>query len=68
MITLNAEIKALQDRAEKARLLYKRKLITRCQAVSEIQPYVEAFNEKSQSIAKKYNQRPKLMNISSFLR
>lgn len=65
---MNAEIKALQDRAEKARLLYKKKLISRCQAELEIKPYIEAFNEKSQLIAKKYNQRPKLMNISSFLR
>lgn len=65
---MNDEVKALKDRADKARILYKRNLITRDEAIAEIKPYIEVFNEKSKAIAKKYNQRPKLLNVASYLR
>lgn len=65
---MNDEIKALKDRADKARILYKKNFITREEAIAEIKPYIEVFNKKSKAIAKKYNQRPKLLNIASYLR
>jgi hypothetical protein len=61
-------IKSLKDRADKARILYKKNLITREEAIAEIKPYIEACNKKSEAIAKKYKQRPKLLNVASYLR
>lgn len=33
-----------------------------------IDPYIQTFNEKSKELAKKYNQRPKLISFSIFVR
>lgn len=58
----------LLDRADAARLLYKKNLITREEAIKCIKPYVEAYNTTSKEIAKKYNMSPKKIHIASFLR
>jgi hypothetical protein len=65
---VNKDIKALKDRADKARLLYKKNMITRAEAHAEIIPYILLYNKRSEKIAKKYNQHPKLMNFSSYVR
>ncbi len=61
-------IKALKDRADKARLLYKKNMITRAEANAEIMPYILAYNEKSKVIAKKYGVRPGQLNFNSYIR
>lgn len=38
------------------------------EAKKEAAPYIEAFNNKSKEIAKKYNQRPKMLNVAGFFR
>lgn len=65
---MRSEIKILLERAEIARLSYKKNLITREEAKKEIMPYITAYNEKAKQIAKKYNAKPKLINFSSFIR
>lgn len=60
--------KLLKENADKARMLYRSNLISREEAVKDIQPFIETFNAKSKEIAKKYNQRPKTISVISFLR
>jgi hypothetical protein len=33
-----------------------------------VKPYIELVNSKSKEIAKKYNQKPRLVSVSGFLR
>ncbi len=47
--------KLLKERADKARSLYRSNLITRGEAVEQIEPFIEAYNTKSKEIAKKYD-------------
>jgi hypothetical protein len=65
---MNEQLKALKERADKARILYNQNLITRAEAHAEILPYIEAFNNKSKQIAKKYRVTPKTINFASFVR
>lgn len=62
------EVKTLRDNAEKARLKYHSKLITREQAKEEIMPYINACNTFAKQLAKKYGVRPRLINFNSFIR
>jgi hypothetical protein len=61
-------LKALKDKADKARILYKQNKITRAEANAAVMPYILMFNKRSEKIAKKYNQRPKYMNFASYVR
>lgn len=65
---MKAEVKVLKENAEKARSLYRMGAITREEAKKDIKPYVDAVNNKSKEIAKKYNQRPRLIDIYGFMR
>lgn len=65
---MSDEIKILKERADIARLLYKRNIIARNEAYSIIYPYILAYNKKSKVIAKKYNVRPKKIHFASFVR
>lgn len=65
---MNLEVRALQERAEKARILYNLNKITRGEAKNEIMPYIDACNKKSEELAKKYNQRPRPITFASFVR
>ena len=58
----------LKQKAEVARLDYKRGFITRKEASELIKPYIDAVNNKSKEIAKKYNQRPKTVSLAGYLR
>jgi len=51
-----------------ARAMYRAGIITREEAKEKIKPYAEFYNEKCSQIAKKYNQRAKKFNFSSFMR
>lgn len=63
-----AERRKLYDAALDARHLYILGRITREEAKEDITPYLKVFNEASKSIAKKYDQRPKLLSFESFVR
>lgn len=58
----------LKRQAEKAKVLYYNGHITREEAKAQIMPYINAVNERSKELAKKYNQRPKLVNFAGFMR
>ena len=55
-------------KAEQARSLYRIGKISYSEAISSIKPYIDEVNIKSKELAKKYNQRPRLVQISSFMR
>lgn len=65
---MTKEIETLKMKADGARSLYRCGRITRKEAMEDIQPYADAFNEKSKEIAKKYGMRPKLFSVASYLR
>ena len=65
---MSPEVITLRERALKARALYLYGEITRKQAQVEIKPYIDACNEKSKELAKKYNQKPKLISFAAFVR
>ncbi len=65
VMTMNMK---LRQEAEQAKIAYKCNLITRNEAMKKIEPFITAYNEKSKEIAKKYGQRPKTINATSFLR
>lgn len=65
---MNQEVKELFERAQIARALYNTGKISREQAKAEIDPYINLFNKKSKELAKKYNQKPKLISFASFVR
>ncbi len=65
---MKAEIRELKQKAEQARMLYRMGEISHEQAKKEVKLYVETVNAKSKEIAKKYNQRPRLVDIAGFLR
>ena len=48
-----------RKRAFEARCAYKKGLITRAEAKTDIEPYIKLFNNRSMEIAKKYNMKPK---------
>lgn len=54
--------------AERVKYRYQHQLITRAEAEKALQPYVEAFNNKSREIAKRLGLKPKLFNFSAFMR
>lgn len=61
-------VQEYKEQADKAKYLYKTGHITREQAKAQIQPYIDYFNKRSKEIAKKYNQRPKLINFAGYTR
>lgn len=65
---MNQDIERLKVEAEGARVLYRAGRISRAEAMEAIGPYAEAFNKKSKELAKKYGQRPRLFQVSSFFR
>lgn len=58
----------LKRKAEEGRILYNRGDITREQAKEYIMPYINAFNEKSIAIAKKYGMKPKTISFGQYMR
>lgn len=65
---MNDEVRILKNEAEKARLLLRSGIIDLTEAKVKVKPYIDLVNKKSKEIAKKYNQKPRLVNASAFLR
>lgn len=63
-----SEVELIKHKAEAAKLMYMRGLITREEAKEEITPYLNALNNRSRELAKKYNQKPKLVSFISYIR
>lgn len=65
---MNERIRSLKDQADKARILYKKNIISRDEAYLEIMPYIVTYNETAKRIAKKHNVRPGTINFASYIR
>lgn len=65
---MKEETRQLKIKAEQAKILYKRGEISYNEAIDSIKPYIDKVNIKSKELAKKYNQRPRLVKINSFMR
>lgn len=65
---MNLEIQILKERAESYKVLYQTNQVNRDEAISNIQPYIDAVNAKAKALAKKFNVRPKLVTVAGFLR
>lgn len=65
---MNQEAQVLKAQAEEYKALYKQGLISRKEAALYIKPYIDFANNKSKELAKKYNVKPKLISLVSFLR
>ena len=61
-------IETLKINAESARAAYRNGMVTKDEAQKMVEPYANAFNEKSQELAKKYNQKPKLFSFAAYMR
>ena len=58
----------LKTKAEEYRFLYKTGQVSREEAKEVIMLYLDAINNKSKELAKKYNQKYKPVTLASFLR
>ena len=65
---MSEEVKALKDKAEKGRILYRSSQIDIKEAKAMVMPYLNAVNKRAKELAKKYNQRPRSVNFYSFVR
>lgn len=65
---MTEEMMKLKANAEYYRDLYRVGKCLREIAKEEITPYLDAVNEKAKELAKKYNQKYKAVNFSSFVR
>lgn len=63
-----ANLKELKGQALEARYLYNTGKITYKEVEEMIKPYKKAFDEKAREIAEKYNQKPKKLKISDFIK
>lgn len=61
-------LEIIKQRAFEARCAYKKGLITRTEAKTDIEPYIKLFNNRSMEIAKKYNMKPKKITFAGFIR
>ena len=64
---MNEYSKELKQQAEIARAQYRANYITREEAREQIMPYLDAVNKRSKELAKKYNQKPKLVTFASYV-
>lgn len=62
------DVQLLKSQADEAKLKFKLGLMTYEEAKINIEPYVKKFNKRSKEIAKKYNQRAKLISTAAYLR
>jgi len=65
---MNIENIHLKETSERYRILYQLNKCTRGEAKENIMPYLDAINEKSKEIAKKYSQNPRLVSFISYVR
>lgn len=65
---MNNETKALKDKAYIAKFKLIHGEITYNEALEMVKPYIDAVNDKSKEIAKKYGMKPKLVNAKGYLR
>lgn len=62
------ETMKLKSKAEYYRDLYRLGKCSREVAKEEIMPYLDKVNEKAKEFSKKYNQKYKAVNFSTFVR
>lgn len=62
------EIQKEKHLAEEYKAMYHQGFVTREIAKEQIMPYIDAFNEKSKEIAKKYGMKAKTISFAKFIR
>lgn len=62
------QILIAKEKAELAKMNFKHGFITLEEAKKTVKTYIDMVNTKSKEIAKKYNQKPKLVTVASFMR
>lgn len=62
------KIDQLHHKAKQAKVLLAIGEITLEEAKEQARPFIDQANKKAVELAKKFQVRPKLMNLSSFLR
>lgn len=69
-VVLDSKAKMEQTKriAEEYRALLRNGHVDREEAKKFIMPYIDAFNQKSKEIAKKWNQRPRTITFAKFIR
>ena len=65
---MNEEVRILKSEGEKAKILLWNGEIDLKEAKNKVKPYIDMVNEKSRELAKRYNQKPRLVSATSFLR
>lgn len=65
---MNQELNQIKKVAEEYKALYRLGEVSRDEAKKYIMPYIDAFNEKSKSIAKKYGMKPQVISFPKFIR
>lgn len=65
---MKQEIKELKEQAEHTRALLTIGAIGYDEAKEKVAPYINEVNKKSKEIAKKYNQKARLVTVKGFLR
>lgn len=56
------------QQAEEAKFMYQINKITREEAAEKIMPYINEFNDRSKSIAKKYGRKAQVISFAKFCR
>ena len=65
---MTTTLENLQAKAEHAKRMYQLGILGRQVAAYLIQPYLDAVNQASLPISKKYGRRPVLITLSKYLR
>jgi len=65
---MTEETKNLKLTANEAKFNYMTGKISRDEAIKLIKPYLQAVNEKSKEMAKKFGLRPKMVSVNGFMR
>ena len=62
------QILIAKEKAELAKMNFKHGFITLEETKKVVKVYIDMVNVKSKEIAKKYNQKPRLVTVAGFMR
>lgn len=65
---MNKDVESLMKDAEYWRSLYRCGGCDRDTAKSHIMPYIDAVNAKAKELASKYNQKPRFVSFTGYVR
>lgn len=65
---MTQETQSLRQEAQEVKIKFYNGLISYDEAKKLVKPYIDAVNSKSRELAKKYNQKPRLVSVTGYLR